>query len=151
MRLPQICLLQVMDEVTARIMQAARERGRLQPRGGCSPAEWFRNIIRSQGAGTSARYHQAMKNDPCAYCGNRSEQLDHIFPANRRGRNRRLLKDNCTGICAPCNNSKRNLKPLHFMISRRIESEIIEPYRELALITGVRYPHGRLNSKRLAV
>lgn len=49
------------------------------------------------------RYKEAMKADPCAYCGAPSVALDHIQARQRGGSNRWW---NRAGICTRCNTIK---------------------------------------------
>lgn len=61
-------------------------------------------------------YGRALLADPCAYCDQVSEQLDHILSASRGGGNG---WDNLTGACARCNGSKNDRSLLAFL-GRRI-------------------------------
>lgn len=52
--------------------------------------------------------HQELKKmllKPCFYCGEKSEQIDHIVPLSRGGSH---SIGNLIGACAHCNHSKRN-------------------------------------------
>jgi hypothetical protein len=63
---------------------------------------------------TEREMRALLRGDPCAYCGAKCEQLDHITPRARGGGD---LVDNLTAACAPCNRRKRTRPLLHFLVS----------------------------------
>jgi biotin operon repressor len=61
-----------------------------------------------------------LRRDPCAYCGRRSNDVDHIVPVGRGGA---WDSTNLTGSCKPCNSSKQVKSLLGFMMLRQINAE----------------------------
>lgn len=61
-------------------------------------------------------YLRALRGDPCAYCGARSEALDHVHPRDSGGDN---SWENLTGACHSCNSAKAHLTLLAFLGRRR--------------------------------
>lgn len=57
-------------------------------------------------------YTAVLFRDPCAYCGGRTQVLDHIHPASAGGLD---SVDNLTGACQGCNLSKSNRSLLGFL------------------------------------
>lgn len=61
-------------------------------------------------------YTDAMRRDPCAFCGARGGlALDHIEPLAQGGSN---SEDNLTAACKPCNSSKNDDRLLLFLLRR---------------------------------
>ena len=56
-----------------------------------------------------------LRQDPCAYCGGRSEHIDHITPVSRGGDGD---WPNLTAACGPCNQSKGQRSLLLFLAER---------------------------------
>lgn len=50
--------------------------------------------------------------EPCAYCGAEPEELEHVTPLSRGGRND---ADNCVSACFDCNNRKGTQSLLQFL------------------------------------
>lgn len=75
--------------------------------------------------GTNAigSYRRALRRDPCAYCGKRSDEmeLDHIQPRAAGGRD---FWGNLTAACSGCNREKRTWTLLGFLGRRRWESAL---------------------------
>ncbi|MFJ8727783.1 HNH endonuclease [Streptomyces sp. NPDC093269] len=57
-------------------------------------------------------YRAIIANDPCVYCGNPTEQIDHIKPIAGGGSDR---WDNYAASCQPCNLSKYTTPLLLFL------------------------------------
>ena len=53
-----------------------------------------------------ARYKRTLRKDPCAYCGEASDAVDHIVPTNANGDNDWT---NYTAACHRCNSTKSTL------------------------------------------
>lgn len=53
-------------------------------------------------------------NDPCAYCGQRSAEVDHIEPTKGRGADD---PSNLTGSCRPCNRRKKSRSLLSLLLN----------------------------------
>lgn len=65
-------------------------------------------------AASSEPWRHILRRDPCAYCGRRSDTVDHIISLATGGKD----ADNLTGACWQCNNVKGKEPLLHFL--RRI-------------------------------
>ncbi len=65
-------------------------------------------------------YSEILLFDPCCYCGEPVEHIDHIVPVASGGSND---WDNLTGACASCNTSKGARPMLHFVISKLAQPE----------------------------
>ncbi len=65
-------------------------------------------------------YAEALANDPCAFCGARPIEIDHIEPRKRGGSDDWL---NLTAACRSCNAMKRT-SPLLLFLLRRAESRV---------------------------
>ena len=63
----------------------------------------------------SARYKEVLRKDPCAYCGEPSDTVDHIQAVTKDGKNG---WPNLSGACAVCNNQKANFPLLKFLIKK---------------------------------
>lgn len=61
-------------------------------------------------------YAKVLRADPCAYCGDPSEHIDHIEPVADGGA---LGWDNLTAACGPCNRRKRTTRLLAYLLRRR--------------------------------
>lgn len=70
------------------------------------------------------RYREAMRLDPCSYCGAPTQQLDHIEPRSKGG-----LDDwtNRAGTCASCNGRKQDL-PLLVWMGWKLTKDSHEPW-----------------------
>ena len=60
-------------------------------------------------------YIDIIKGDPCSYCGNIMEEIDHIVPVARGGGSQ---WDNLTPACRTCNRSKGPKSLVEFMLGR---------------------------------
>ncbi len=60
-----------------------------------------------------AQYLEILHNDPCCYCGSRSEHIDHIDPISRGGSGD---WDNLTASCGSCNRKKHDSSLLSWML-----------------------------------
>jgi 5-methylcytosine-specific restriction endonuclease McrA len=69
------------------------------------------------------RWENVLRADPCAYCGEPGETIDHIEPLSRDGRFGYTL--NGTSCCSRCNNRKADLSLLHFL-NRTVWTQIVE-------------------------
>jgi hypothetical protein len=67
------------------------------------------------------RYYTAVARDPCAYCGQPSDEADHIDPASRGGSNG---WQNLTASCSSCNRSKRTALLIPFLLRREFDYEL---------------------------
>lgn len=72
----------------------------------------------------AVRYAEIVRRDPCSYCGEPSETVDHIVALGVGGSNDWT---NLTGACTSCNSSKRAQGLLWFLL-RRAErpTEVVE-------------------------
>jgi len=61
-------------------------------------------------------YIAVLAGDPCSYCGEPSEHIDHIVPISRGGGH---VWDNVTSACAGCNLSKNRSTLLDFLLRRQ--------------------------------
>lgn len=59
---------------------------------------------------------QALKKDPCFWCGGPGGTVDHVIPIARGGRH---AIGNLVGCCEPCNNAKGDMLPIEFKILGR--------------------------------
>jgi len=66
-------------------------------------------------------YLESLLDDPCAYCGEPSTDIDHIVPGLEE-------LDNLVGACRACNQRKGTLPLLGWLIRRRL---IVDGYDEL--------------------
>lgn len=66
-------------------------------------------------------YLDIIANDPCVYCGNPSEHVDHILASARGGENHWT---NYAPACAKCNQSKHAGGMLQFLL-RRLEAPVV--------------------------
>ena len=57
-----------------------------------------------------------LRKDPCAYCGEAGETVDHIVPKGRGGKT--SPSQNGTGSCFHCNNLKAHESMLSFLLRR---------------------------------
>lgn len=78
-------------------------------------------------------YIDALTYDPCAYCGDPTDVIDHITAASKGGDN---TTANLTGCCAYCNLSKAALPMLHYLLVRRLTREARPLIEQIAAITG---------------
>lgn len=69
-------------------------------------------------AGEASEYAAALRGDPCCYCGDPFEQIDHIDPVVHGGSH---LWDNLTAACASCN-ARKCAKPLLLFLVREQDS-----------------------------
>jgi hypothetical protein len=58
----------------------------------------------------------SLRSDPCAYCKEPAESIDHIVPVSKKGENRFY---NFTGACQPCNSRKSDRSLLEFLLLER--------------------------------
>ncbi len=75
-------------------------------------------------------YVEAMRFDPCAYCGGPGGVLDHIVPRHRGGESE---PENCCGVCKPCNTAKGTRSLLAHLLIRLIDDEIDPLARQKSL------------------
>ncbi len=80
-----------------------REAGRLNMR--------RRSLGRDEDA---IEYAEVLAGDPCAYCGESSESVDHIEAVARAGAN---AWSNLTAACSRCNSQKGTRPLLHFLLT----------------------------------
>lgn len=59
-----------------------------------------------------SHWRTVLLNDPCAYCGEPSNEVDHIRPLHAAGENE---ASNLTGACKGCNRDKRGRSLLAFL------------------------------------
>lgn len=62
------------------------------------------------------RYEEALRADPCSYCGRPAEAIDHVHPLARGGGNG---WDNLAAACTSCNSSKGTRSLIRFLAERR--------------------------------
>jgi 5-methylcytosine-specific restriction endonuclease McrA len=82
--------------------------------------EYQRNHPRPSAAQTgvtkeSAEMTAVLRRDPCAYCGGKGGEIDHIVPYSKGGENDWT---NFTSACGRCNRSKNARPLLTFLLSR---------------------------------
>lgn len=63
-----------------------------------------------------SEYEAILRRDPCAYCGDRTQEIDHIVPVRHGGT---AEWTNLTGACAGCNRSKGAKSLLLFMAAHK--------------------------------
>lgn len=63
----------------------------------------------------AADYMTILRCDPCVYCGEPCQDVDHIVPLSRGGS---LEWDNLAATCGSCNRSKLTKDVLHYMLYR---------------------------------
>jgi 5-methylcytosine-specific restriction endonuclease McrA len=61
-------------------------------------------------------YVDVLRSDPCSYCGDPMEHVDHIEPSSKGGRNE---WPNFTASCGRCNSSKGAKNLLFFLMDKR--------------------------------
>ena len=71
-------------------------------------------------------YRDAIRQDPCCYCGGPGGTIDHITPRSAGGL---VAYDNETGACAACNQAKQSQPLLRFLVVRERERRQAERYR----------------------
>ena len=86
---------------------AARRRARLAQNN---------EMLGSEDRSLSAEYRQIIAVDPCVYCGNAAQAIDHIIPVVEGGSDR---WDNLAPICRDCNSAKRTRSLLEVLLARR--------------------------------
>jgi hypothetical protein len=59
-------------------------------------------------------YKKSLKLDPCVYCGEPSDSLEHVIPQKDGGRS----AYNIVGACKKCNSTRRHTPFLIWMIER---------------------------------
>lgn len=69
-------------------------------------------------------YRDAMRLDPCAYCGEPSAQLDHIIPRSQGGSDD---WHNRAGTCASCNGRKQDI-PLLVWMGWKLHHDALQPW-----------------------
>jgi 5-methylcytosine-specific restriction endonuclease McrA len=74
-----------------------------------------------RGGPESFEYARLISNDPCAYCGKPTTEIDHIRPVARGGSGEWM---NLTPSCRSCNASKNDTPLLHFL-HRRMETPVV--------------------------
>jgi hypothetical protein len=79
-------------------------------------------------------YYEALRRDPCAYCGAAGGEIDHISPRGHGGANQ---WDNTTGACRSCNSSKQTLSLTLGLLAMQIQRDIGPALDELRLIRGI--------------
>jgi 5-methylcytosine-specific restriction endonuclease McrA len=65
---------------------------------------------------TTDAYALILHADPCCYCGDRCEHVDHIVAVSRGGGH---VWENLTSACSRCNVSKYSRTLLDFLLSRQ--------------------------------
>jgi hypothetical protein len=78
------------------------------------------DLLRLDGSqyGLATQYIRALRQDPCAYCGDPGEDLDHIFPLWRTRPRGGISVDEwaeVTNACRKCNMAKRTQTLLEFL------------------------------------
>ncbi len=61
---------------------------------------------------------QILLKDPCFYCGNSCESIDHVTPVSRNGTDD---VTNIMGVCKECNSSKKDKNLFEFLIAKQKE------------------------------
>jgi 5-methylcytosine-specific restriction endonuclease McrA len=95
-------------------LHAARRREELRGRGA------FRSV---EAGSDEDAYLLTVAQDPCAYCGERATELDHIVPGVDS-------IDNVTAACRSCNARKGTLSLLGWLIRRRLIADGYDEMRE---------------------
>lgn len=73
---------------------------------------WMRGK-RLRGAGPTLAFDILIREDPCSYCGDRSDTADHIEPQAHGGSDE---WENLTGACRSCNDRKGDKPLLRFLL-----------------------------------
>lgn len=92
--------------------------------------------------GNGPRFRAHVKGDPCAYCGEPADVLDHIVPESQYGPNG---WENLTAACSLCNTRKSGRSLLGYLGYRRLREAtdaVVEP------ILAERGDWGRLGGRR---
>lgn len=94
----------------------ARKRFTSSERGRAYKQEYERKRRKSKGEINSSTldYVQILKKDPCAYCGQKCEHIDHIVPLARNGDSNWT---NYTAACGQCNQTKYTKSLLEALIA----------------------------------
>lgn len=81
----------------------------------------IKRSLRSSVAGSPdiVEWIKIVLNDPCSYCGGKSETIDHIIPIAKGGTHD---VTNLTGACAKCNSAKGDKNLLVFLVERATEN-----------------------------
>ena len=61
-------------------------------------------------------WRRSLRRDPCAYCGGRGGDVDHITPQAHGGSDNWV---NLTGACRGCNSAKGRERVVHLLIAQR--------------------------------
>lgn len=96
--------------------------------------EWAENESRIQlNRLLAGGWKGVLRGDPCAYCGARCEDLDHIDARSRGGDN---TWQNLTASCRVCNGQKGARTLLSFLGGRRLHAAIdpLEVHRRWAQV-----------------
>lgn len=64
-------------------------------------------------------YREAVRLDPCCWCGGPGGTIEHIVPRSKRGPNKHT---NLAGACACCNNARAANSLLHWLLKRTGEA-----------------------------
>ena len=72
-------------------------------------------------------WEKTLRADPCAYCNEPANEVDHIRPRVAGGRD---SWQNTTGSCHHCNQAKASTRLLQFLSGRRVPLRILEPRLE---------------------
>jgi hypothetical protein len=83
-------------------------------------------VTAEAGPHCEAAYREAMRHDPCAYCGKPGGTVDHIEPRKPGGADD---VSNLTGACAACNNAKFTL-PMLFFLGYKQARDYWRPWQE---------------------
>lgn len=70
---------------------------------------------------TARNYREALRRDPCAYCGERGGWLDHIHARARGGADD---FSNLAGTCRGCNARKADRALLRHLLARSIRADL---------------------------
>lgn len=91
-----------------------------------------RQITSEAGRNDTSYYLRAMRNDPCAFCGERDDasHLDHIVARESGGSN---AWHNRTGLCSTCNGRKATHSLLAALARRRVLAEMAPMLDEYAI------------------
>jgi 5-methylcytosine-specific restriction endonuclease McrA len=74
--------------------------------------------------GLEYSYRIVLRNDPCPFCGEPSETIDHIHPNSLGGPNG---WGNTVGTCARCNNAKNDDSLLGFLLGEELTERWYKP------------------------
>lgn len=92
------------------------------------PARYLALLVRpTDTRRVRAEYMRAMRRDPCAYCGEPSEALDHLVPRCDGGPD---AWTNRAGACTRCNSTKQSTPFLTFLAWKQAR-DAFEPWREI--------------------